>query len=494
MMMIHHHDDQTPGITILGLGPGNGSHLTRQAWEWLQGCREMYCRTRQHPAMADLPEMLQVFSFDSLYEQEESFEAVYAHIVREVLALGQRPGGVTYAVPGHPYVAEATSPEIVRQARAAGIPVKVIDGMSFLEPTFSALELDPYPALSLVDALTLGNSHTPAFPPDQPALIAQIYSQIVAAEVKMTLLSVYPDEHPVRLVHAAGTPEEKVEALALYEIDRSQHLGLLSSLYVPPLEPGTSFEAFHEIIARLRAPDGCPWDREQTHASLRKHLLEETYEAIDALDQEDMPALAEELGDILLQIGLHAQIGTEDGEFNLYDVVKGINAKLVRRHPHVFGDWKVDGVSTVLQNWEKLKEAEREANGVAGTKGLLDGVARALPALAQSQEIQARAARVGFDWDTIDPVWDKVREELEEVVQAGNAEERASELGDLLFAVVNLARWYQVDSESALTATNRRFRNRFSYIEKRAREKGTPLSELSLAEMDVWWEEAKKKE
>ncbi len=484
-------DPKSSGITILGLGPGAATMLTRQAWDWLSNCHELYCRTRQHPVLDELPAEIKVYSFDDLYEQGDSFETVYDQIVHQVLALGQRPGGVTYAVPGHPYVAEATSPEIVRQARGLGIPVHIIEGLSFLEPTFTALEIDPYPALALVDALTLSNGHVPTFPPDSPALIAQIYSALVAAEVKMTLLETYPDQHPVKLVHAAGTPAEQVEMLALYEIDRSPHLGLLSSLFLPPLGMDTSFEAFHEVIAHLRAPNGCPWDREQTHLSLRKHLLEETYEALDALDQEDMPGLAEELGDILLQIGLHAQIASEEGDFNLTDVVKGINAKLIRRHPHVFGDWKVDGVSKVLQNWEKLKEAEREANGTAEAKGLLDGLPNALPALAQAQEIQDRAARVGFDWPTIDPVWAKVAEEIGEVREAKDPEARADELGDLLFAVVNLVRWHRVDSETVLRSSSQRFRTRFSYLEKRARQSGASLSEMSLAEMDRWWEEAK---
>lgn len=482
------------GITILGLGPGDPSMLTRQAWEWIGTCREIYCRTRQHPALAGLPPAVQVNSFDDLYDHGESFESVYDQIVSRVLALGQRAEGVTYAVPGHPFVAEATSPEIVRQARAMGLPVQIIDGLSFLEPTFTALGVDPYPAMALVDALTLSNGHVPTFSPDSPALIAQIYSTLVAAEVKMTLLATYPDQHPVKLVHSAGTPAEKLEVLALYEIDRSPHLGLLSSLYLPPLGIDTSFEAFHEVIAHLRAPNGCPWDREQTHASLRKHLLEETYEALDALDQEDMPGLAEELGDILLQIGLHAQIASEEGDFNLIDVVKGINAKLIRRHPHVFGDWEVDGVSKVLQNWEKLKEAEREANGTADIKGLLDGLPKALPALAQAQEIQDRAARVGFDWPVIDPVWAKVTEEINEVREATDPGARADELGDLLFAVVNLVRWYKADAETALRSSSQRFRSRFSHIEKRARQAGRSLSEMSLAEMDSWWDEAKQLE
>jgi tetrapyrrole methylase family protein/MazG family protein len=480
------------GITILGLGPGDASLLTRQAWDWLNRVDEIYLRTRQHPVVAGLPANLKIQSFDRLYEGGETFEAVYTQIVATVLELGKRPQGVTYAVPGHPLVAEATSPEILRQARQAGIQVQVIEGLSFLEPSCTALGIDPYPRLTLVDAMELADAHHPSFPPNCPALVAQIYSRLVASEVKLTLEAVYPDEHPVQLVHAAGTPQERVESIHLYEIDRSPYLGFLSSLYVPPLSEGTAFEAFQEIVAHLRAPNGCPWDREQTHESLRANLLEETYESLQALDTGNMHSLKEELGDLLLQIVLHSQIAYEEGEFRMEDVIQGIYTKIVRRHPHVFGDTHVDGVKGVLQNWEKLKAAERKANGDEKTKGLLDGVPMILPSLSQSQEIQDRAARVGFDWPTIDPVWDKVMEELEEVRTAPDPAARADELGDLLFAVVNLVRWYKADAETVLRLTNARFRSRFSHIEKRSREMGKNLSEMTLSEMDKLWEEAKQ--
>jgi tetrapyrrole methylase family protein / MazG family protein len=408
-----------------------------------------------------------------------------------VLELGQRPEGITYAVPGHPYVAEATTPEIVRRARELNIPVRVMEGLSFLEPTFTALGIDPLPNLAVVDALEVGSVHMPPFPPSAPALIAQIYSRQVASDLKLTLINVYPDEHPVRLVHAAGTSAELVEDLLLFEIDRSQRTGLLTTLYLPPLAPESSFEAFQEVIARLRAPDGCPWDREQTHSSLRKYLLEETYEALTALDAEDPAAMQEEFGDLLLQIVLHAQIASEEGEFNMADIISGISRKLIRRHPHVFGDVQVEGVSGVLTNWQRIKETERKNNNEETKKGLLDGVPRALPALSQAQEIQDRAARVGFDWPDIAPVIDKVREELDEVLAAESEHEQASELGDLLFAVVNLVRWYKVDAESALRQTNERFRRRFGYVEGQARAAGRSLSDMNLDEMDVFWDQAK---
>jgi tetrapyrrole methylase family protein/MazG family protein len=266
-------------------------------------------------------------------------------------------------------------------------------------------------------------------------------------------------------------------------------------LYLPPLERGTSFEAFQEIIAHLRAPDGCPWDREQNHQTLRTNLLEETYEALVALDADDADAMREEFGDLLLQITLHAQIASEYGEFNIGQVFKSIYDKIIRRHPHVFGDWKVDGVENVLQNWEKLKAAERDEaskeNG--GTeKGLLDGVALALPALSQAEEIQRRAARVGFDWPDTRGVVDKINEECHELLNAEDLAGRSDELGDLLFSVVNLARHYEIDAETALRETNSRFRQRFAHIEKTARLEGKSVSDLSLDEMETYWQEAKK--
>lgn len=483
--------DSTRGITILGLGPGDPHQLTRQAWDWLNRIPEVYLRTSQHPVIAGFPPSLKVQTFDALYEKADKFEEVYAAIVEQVMELGRRAEGVTYAVPGHPFVAEATAPEIARRARAEGLPLRVIEGLSFLEPVFSALGIDPFPRLALLDAFELGALHHPNFPPDSPVLITQIFDAFSASAVKLVLTAVYPDEHPVQLVHAAGTVEQVVEDCKLYEIDRSPHIGLMTALYVPPLAADTSLESFQEVVARLRAPDGCPWDMEQTHASLRKYLLEETYEALEALDSEDPDALREELGDLMLQIVLHTQIAVEEGEFSMVNVLQGINQKIVRRHPHVFAETSISGVDGVLQNWQKLKEQERSDQGVGQTRGMLDGVPKILPALSQSQELQDRAARVGFDWPDIEPVYAKLFEEIEEVRQADGDDHRAAELGDLLFAAVNLVRWYKVDAESALRAANTKFRRRFAHIEKSARAAGRELTGMTLAEMDKWWDEAK---
>lgn len=484
-----------PMITLLGLGPGDISLLTRRAWQVLEGTSEIYLRTARHPAVAGFPASIKAHAFDDLFQQLSSLDDAYAHISDKILELGKRPQGVVYAVPGHPFVAEATCPEIARRAKLENIPLQVVDGLSFIEPTFTALGIDPLPQLTILDALELGSAHVPPFPPDAPALITQLQSTELAKAVKLALLQTYPHEHIVRLVHAAATTQMLVEDLPLQAIDLSPSIGQLSSLYLPPLEKGASFEAFQEIIAHLRAPDGCPWDREQDHQTLRTNLLEETYEALAALDADDPIHMREELGDLLLQISLHAQIATEYGEFNMAQVLKGIYDKIIHRHPHVFGDWQVSGVENVLQNWEKLKAEERvQAHEELGgkPKGLLDGVELALPALSQAEEIQQRAARVGFDWPDATGVVDKINEECHELINAEDLSSRSGELGDLLFAVVNLARHYDIDAESALRQTNTKFRHRFAHIEESAHSQGKSVSDLSLDEMEHYWQEAKK--
>ena len=478
------------GITIVGLGPAGAEYLTREAWAHLEQCDEIWLRTKFHPAVAGLPEGVKVRSFDEVYDSGEDIATVLETIVQQVLELGKREQGVTYGVPGSPFVAEETVTKVMKAVEGSGLPIRLIDGVSFIEPVCSALGIDLHPQMVLADALHLAELEVPSFPPTLPAIISQLDSSFEASELKLTLMANYPQDHPVMLVHNAGTSDEIVEKLALYEIDQSVHLGMLSCLYVPALSQGASFEDFQQIIARLRRADGCPWDREQTHLSLRPYLLEEAYEVLEALDQEDSEHLREELGDLLLQIGLHAQIATEDEDFLMSEVLQGISSKLIRRHPHVFSDVDAESVDKVLTNWEKIKANERKSNGET-QKGMLDGIPLSLPALSQADQIQRRAKRVGFDWQTIEPVIAKVHEELGELRDARTDEERQAEAGDVLFAVVNLVRWLKVDPEIALRGTNLRFRKRFAYMEKKAAEQGKSVDQLSFEEMDQFWEAAK---
>ena len=478
----------TAAITIVGLGPGGAGMLTVEAREALSAAREVWVRTARHPIVDELSEIAWK-PMDSFYEQADDFSEVYKAIAAEVLRLAERPEGVCYAVPGSPRVGESTVPQILSGAEKRGLEVRIIEGLSFIEPILGALGVDALEGLYVSDAVELAARHHPPFPPSAHALVAQLFSRALASEVKLTLMNQYPEEHPVRLIHAAGTGAQSVEEMPLHEIDRSERTAHLTTLYVPPL-PG-ALEEFQETIARLRAPEGCPWDREQTHLSIRGNLLEEAYEVLEALDREDPRELAEELGDLLLQILLHAQIATEAGDFRMADVIGGIDEKIHRRHPHVFGSARVDGVGEVLSNWEQIKAGERNGKD-AGGKGLFDGVPPALPALEQAVSYQKRAARVGFDWPTIEGVKAKVAEELAELEAAGDEKEREHELGDVFFAVVNLARWLKVDAESALRESNARFRERFGHVEAAAERLGKALKDMTLEELDALWEEAKR--
>ena len=355
---------------------------------------------------------------------------------------------------------------------------------SLVTDVFDALHISPPPRLILLEAQTLSSAHVPPFPPDMPVLFTNVDSQELALQLKTVLLTTYPKEHEVVWVQDGKKKEERLEEISGNAVSWN------SCLYAPPLGEGTSFEAFAEIVAHLRAPNGCPWDREQTHETLRKHLLEESYEVISAIDSGDFADMREEFGDLLLQVILQSQIANEEGHFNVNQVVQGIYSKIVRRHPHVFGDLKLDGVDGVLANWEKLKEKERSDK--KEEKGLLDGIPLALPSLSQAQEYQDRAARVGFDWPEIEGVLDKVKEEIDEIKNAETDFELASEIGDLFFALVNLARWKHVDAESALRGTNMKFKSRFSFVEQGAKKQGRNLSELSLEEMDALWNAAKQ--
>jgi len=357
---------------------------------------------------------------------------------------------------------------------------------SLITKTFETLRITPPPRLVLLEAQTLSSAHVPPYPPDMPVLLIGVNSNELSHHLESVLLTTYPSDHLVWWVNNDVVWEGKIGELSGLDVSET------TCLYVPVLEEGTSFESFAEIVAHLRAPDGCPWDKEQTHESLRKHLLEEAYEAISAIDSGDFNDMREEFGDLLLQVVLQSQIANEEGEFNINQVIHGISSKLIRRHPHVFGDLKVDGVDGVLANWEKLKEQER--GGKKENKGILDGVSDILPALSQAQEYQDRAARVGFDWPEIDGVLDKVAEEIEEIKLAETDFELASEIGDLLFVLVNFARWKHVDAESALRKTNKKFKKRFGFVEQGAKKQNRNLSELTLDEMESLWQEAKKAE
>jgi tetrapyrrole methylase family protein / MazG family protein len=364
-----------------------------------------------------------------------------------------------------------------------------------IERRFGLRPADGLQVLSTESALAL------PFDPGIPVLLlpapAESSVAVVAgraahsSDVAELLGALYPAAHPV--VGLAGLPDQTVGAISTPELQRGPH-------FIAALSEEANTASPHGLpwlVARLRAPDGCPWDREQTHQSLAKFLLEEAYEVYDALEAGSTPALAEELGDVLLQVVLHAQYAAEDGVFDMTDVYRQVITKIVRRHPHVFGDVVANSAAEVIRNWERIKADERRAAGKpkrptdADMPQAFAGLSRSLPALAYAQEIQERAASLGYDWPNIVGILDKVVEEAGELSRATDDHEKREEVGDLLLVIVNLARRLGVDAEFALRSASAKFASRFASIERAAAEREVDLRSLSLDELDELWQAAK---
>jgi tetrapyrrole methylase family protein/MazG family protein len=350
--------------------------------------------------------------------------------------------------------------------------------------------VDGIEGLQLFDAIELIQYHHPPVNPDFPLLLGQVYSRLLASDLKALLSRVYPEEHMVHLIHGAGNEDELVEQIALYEIDRSDAISHLTSLYLPPLPHLSTLAGLADTVAILRSPDGCPWDQEQTPQSMRGGFLEEACEVLTAIDEEDTAGIREELGDLLYHIVMQTEMASEEEAFRLTDVIAGIDAKLKRRHPHVWGDVSVAGSNEVVVNWEAIKQQEKPQKPAS----LFDNISPVLPALARSQKIQERARKVGFDWPEISGVYEKLAEEIAELQAAQSPKEQTAELGDLLFVAANLAKWLDVDAETALREANLKFIRRFEKVGQLAEERGVEISKLSLAELDRLWSEVKQHE
>ena len=502
-------------VIVVGLGPGRWDDLTIEARDVLAAADHVVCRTLRHPTVDALREHrpdLTLDSFDTLYENAASFAELYPEMVRRILGLAEsQPHGQTlvYAVPGHPLIAEASVRELRRQAPERGVRVRIVAGLSFVEPVCAALDLDPLERdMQLVDATLLADVSPSALMgvllPTHPVLIAQAYNRRVASGVKLALGELYPDDWEISVVRWASLPDaETVQRIALVELDRGEHADHLTTIYVPPLDPLQALrvpEGLRYVTARLRAPNGCPWDREQTHQTLRKYVLEEAYEVAEVLDDwdgspEQAEKLAEELGDLLLQVYLQAEVANEEDFFHLGDVYQAVTEKLIRRHPHVFGDVTVRDAAHVTRNWEAIKREERAAKGAdMHQESRLHGVPKSAPALYQAYELGRKAAKAGFFWPDSEGVLAKISEEARELAEAiagGDKAEQSAELGDLLFVLARLADSLGIQPEDALHAANRRFRRRFEAMEERSRERNRSLESLALDEWLSLWADAK---
>lgn len=482
-------------IIIAGLGAGDLEQLPLGIYKMLKSGIPVYLRTKEHPVISSLEqEGLKYESFDATYEKYEQFEAVYEEICQTLL--NKEEDKILYGVPGHPLVAEKTVQLLLEKGPELGVEIEIKGGQSFLDDLFVSLHIDPIEGFQLLDATELNAEEIRL---RQHMIIGQVYDKFVASDVKLTFMELLPYDYDVFIVTAAGSKDESIRKVPLVELDREMELNNLTSVYIPPVTDEAilykDFAKLREIIATLRGPNGCPWDKKQTHQSLKKYLIEEAYEVIEAIEERDYDHLIEELGDVLLQVLLHAQIGEDDGYFKIEDVIEGLAEKMVRRHPHVFGGSRTaETAEEVVKNWEEIKEEEK---GIR-TKSILDEIGLSLPNLIRAFELQKKAAKVGFDWPDVTGAWEKVKEEIaefeREMQNGGHAEKSAGEFGDILFALVNVARYYKINPDEALFMTNQKFIHRFHFIEEKVRESGREFAEYTLDELDSFWEAAKKGE
>ena len=482
----------TARVVIVGLGPGPRNTVTQATLEAIERIDVQFVRTKRHPT-ADL--MPKATSFDSLYDTLPTFEDVYVAITEAVVAAALKHGEVLYAVPGSPLILESSVAQLRADSR---VDVQVLPALSFLDLAWEALGIDPVNAgVRLIDGHRFALD---ASGERGPLLVAQVHADWVLSDVKLSHESANGNE-PVVLLHHLGLPDQRVEHTTWQELDRVLPADHLTTLYIAQMAEPVSGELarLHQLARTLR--EQCPWDREQTHDSLIKHLIEETYEvvdAIEALDADDPAtdeAFIEELGDLLYQVEFHATIAEQQGRFSMADVARSIHDKLVRRHPHVFGDVVANSANDVVQTWDEVKRSEKKsADGAASST--FTGVAKSGPSLQYATKIQKRAADVGFDWPNADGAFEKIVEESAEIRQAvalnSDPETVRMELGDLLFSVVNLSRHLGHDAEQALRGASDKFRHRFEQVEQLALSRDIDLASAPLEQLDALWDEVKK--
>lgn len=480
-------------ITVIGLGAGGLEQLPLGVYRKLKEAQRVVLRTEQHPVVQELrAEGLQMESFDAVYEANDAFEDVYEEIAGKLLEMS-REGAVTYAVPGHPLVAERTVQLLIEKEREGSVELTIAGGSSFLDPIFTALRIDPIEGFQLLDGTDLRRDDIHM---NEHVLIGQVYDAFVASDVKLTLMEKYAEDHPVTIVTAAGSSAEKLTTVALFELDRNMELNNLTTVYVPPAAAREQrlkeWSALREIVAALRAPGGCPWDREQTHETLKRYVIEEAFELIQAIDEEDDDAIIEELGDVLLQVFLHAQIGEDNGYFSIEDVLQSISEKMIRRHPHVFGETEAHTAEDVLINWQAIKEKEKPQKS-----SRLEGQQRFASSLLTSFNYQKAAARAGFDWPSVEGAFEKFQEEWQEFrdeVENGTAQKQMDELGDVLFTIVNIARFLKLSPEEAMNHANEKFKSRFQHVEQCVEQEGKEFGAFTLEQLEGFWQDAKRKE
>lgn len=472
-------------IQIIGLGTGGMDDLTLKAHKALNENIPTFARTERHPIIKALKEEIQIECFDDFFEKYETFDEVYEKIADKIIELAKKHGKINYCTAGSPYYGEIVTKKLINEYKDE-INIIIIDGMSFLDKCIKLSGYSDYKSLKILDCLEADEF---SFDINSFNIITQVYDEDMASQLKLKLMETYPDDSGILKVDVL---EENVKKMPLFMLDQEKKYGFSTYFCILPIEipENTVYNVTNlcRIVKILRGPDGCPWDRKQTHESIRQHVIEEAYEVVDAIDNDDIDNLVEELGDLLFQVVFHAELGSEDGYFNFNEVVTNLCKKMYSRHPHVFGEIKAKNAEEALESWESSKLKEKNLNTYTDN---LKNVPKALSTLSRSYKIQKRAAEVGFDWPDAEGAVLKIKEELLEFIEEyknNDSVKMEEEFGDLLFALVNLARFVKINPDVALNKTINKFINRFEYIETHS---NMDLKQMTLEQMDKLWEESK---
>lgn len=474
-------------ITVVSLGPGDPKLLTLQTLDILRKSRHLILRTARHRTADWLREEGVIFTdFDALYNEYEDFDQLHAEMAR-LLWEEAAEHALTFAV------IDAQTDGAVRALRSScpeDARVTILPGITMADSCMALLP-ESFEQSGSVRVLPAMDAVQAAPDPATPQLITEIFDRVLASDLKLRLADLYGDEAEVVLFPSSVKINRKPLVIPLMELDRQRTYDHTVCLYIPAMDlhhrERFCFDDLLQVMHTLRQQ--CPWDGEQTHESLRKYLIEEAYEAVGAIDEDDMDHLADELGDVLLQIAFHADIAQEVGEFSISDVTTAIVRKMIYRHAHIFGNVHCDTAEEVTQSWEKLKKAEK---GLTTQSSVLADVSQGLPALMRASKVQKKAAQVGFDWDDAIGALPKIHEEADEVLaelEAGR--DPGEELGDLLFSCVNVARLAGLEPELLLKAATEKFIRRFTAMENLIISDEKSLEGLTLAEMDVYWNRVK---
>lgn len=477
-------------INIIGLGFGDIKKMTLHSIETIKKYK-VFLRTDKSPIIDYLKDnSIEYQSYDNIYEKLDSFDEVYKHIADDLVKKANEYSIINYCVPGSPALSDKVTEFLLDNKENLNIDIEIIDNSGLLEGVYNSLGRPMKKGAKILDGLDIKSKDIDI---NSDLIITNIYDKIIASEIKILLEEVYNDEHPIEVINDFYDKKE-VNSIPLYELDRNKEYNHMTIVYIPSVEGKENMHNMNnliDIMEILRSKEGCLWDNEQTHKSLREYIIEEAYEVVDAIDKDDMLLLEEELGDLLLQVIFHSQIAREEGYFNIWDVITSISRKLIYRHPHVFKDSEAKDIKQANDNWDNMKNKSKDISSY--TESMID-TSKGLPSLMKSYKVQKKASKIGFDWKNKEDAYDKVKEEideLEEAVEKNNFNEMEEEFGDLLFALVNYGRFLDINPETALNRTFNKFIERFKYIEDTSKENQKHLEDMTLDEMNQLWNRAK---